>query len=375
MRSLFSNLFFFSLIVLLSASCSQKQKKEESVASADSTKQPVVKTDPPKAKDHVVVEKSVEKKENKPTTQPKKNKTRLAVKAEKKGTVKKPTKVFHPIKKTAKKTPPVKKPLKKPTPVKEDVVVVAPPAKEAVKKIDSSSNKKPKGKPYYFKVLRKEDGKEIFGYLQLQEAVGAKQFQLVKSGEIVYLEKPLNRRGTYSVAALLPGYRQRSLIFRYFNPPIAAGTKNEEIVTLTLEKARAGDYIDFNNLHFFKNTSIMRPVSQAELDEVVNLLKENQRYKIKVYGYCNGRQDRESYTMGSSTNFFAMDPKKNRKEKISSKELSIARAQNVKAYFVKQGVDPSRINTKGVGGKVALYAESGAMGQYNDRIEIQFVKN
>jgi outer membrane protein OmpA-like peptidoglycan-associated protein len=175
--------------------------------------------------------------------------------------------------------------------------------------------------------------------------------------------------------ALLPGYRQSSLVFGYFNPPIATGAKNEEIITLTLDKARAGDYIDFNNVHFFKNTSIMRPVSQAELDELVNLLKENLKYKIKIYGYCNGTQDRESYTMGTSTNFFAMDPKANKKETISSKELSVARAENVKAYLVKQGVDPSRINTKGEGGKVPLYLESGTLSQYNDRIEIEFVKN
>ena len=60
---------------------------------------------------------------------------------------------------------------------------------------------------------------------------------------------------------------------------------------------------------------------------------------------------------------------------ITEKELSIARAENVKAYLVKQGVDASRITTKGEGGKVPLYPESGAMGQYNDRIEIEFVKN
>ncbi len=117
------------------------------------------------------------------------------------------------------------------------------------------------------------------------------------------------KRRAYTIAALLPGYRQSSLVFGYFNPPIATGPKNEEIVTLTLDRARAGDYIDFNNVHFVKNASILRPVSQAELDELVNLLKENPKYKIKIYGFCNGTQDRESYTMGTSTNFFAMDPK------------------------------------------------------------------
>jgi outer membrane protein OmpA-like peptidoglycan-associated protein len=366
-------LFIFSLVVLLTASCSQKQKKEQPVASADSTKQSTAKVNPPKAKDSVV-EKPAQKKEVRPFTQPKKNTDTAPVKIEEK---KEPVK--EPVKEQVKEVPPVKEPVKEQIPVKQDVVVVAPPVKEAEKvaapKVDSSAIKKPKGKPYYFKVVRKEDGKEIFGNLQLQEAAGAKQFQIVKSGQIVYLEQPLNRRGAYTVVALLPGYRQSSLVFGYFNPPIATGPKNEEIITLTLDKARAGDYVDFNNVHFFKNTSIMRPVSQVELDELANLLKENLKYKIKIYGYCNGTQDRESYTMGTSTNFFAMDPKTNKKETISSKDLSEARAENVKTYLVKQGVDASRIGTKGEGGKVPLYLESGTMGQYNDRIEIEFVKN
>ncbi len=223
--------------------------------------------------------------------------------------------------------------------------------------------------------MSKADGKEIFGNLQLQEGVGASQFQLIKSGEIIYIEEPKNRRGTFNVVALVPGYRQSSLLFGYFNPPIATGPKNEEIVTLTLDKARAGDYIDFNNVHFFKNTSVLRPVSQAELDELASLLKENLKYKIKIYGYCNGTNERESYTMGTSTNFFVMDPKANKKETISSKALSVARAENVKAYLVKQGIDPSRIGTKGEGGRVPLYSESGTLAQYNDRVEVECVKN
>lgn len=374
MHSLNSNhkLFLFSLIILLAVSCSPK-KKEQPVANADSTKHTISKVNPPQAKDSIV-EKPVEKKEIKSSVEPKKTSSVVPTIVKEK---KEPNN--EPAKEPVKEPIPVKEPVKESVPVKEPVVVVIPPIKETEKvappKADSISIKKPKGKPYYFKVVRKDDGKEISGNLQLQEAAGATQFQVVKSGEIVYLEEPRNRRGAYTIVALLPGYRQSSLVFGYFNPPIATGSKNEEIVTLTLEKARAGDYIDFNNVRFVKNSSIMRPVSQAELDELVNLLKENLKYKIKIYGFCNGTQDRESYTMGTSTNFFAMDPKTNKKETISSKELSEARAENVKAYLVKQGVDASRISTKGEGGKVPLYLESGTMGQYNDRIEIEFVKN
>ncbi len=235
--------------------------------------------------------------------------------------------------------------------------------------------KKPKGKPFYFHVVSADDGKELSGDLQLQEAVGASQYQTVKSGEVVYLEAPKNKKGSYNVIAQVAGYKQSNLTFVYASPTGEKGSNNEDVITLKLAKAKKGDYIDFKNVHFFKNTSVMQAESQNELDGLVNLMKERPKYKIKIYGYCNGKQKRESYTMGTSTNFFAMDPKGNRKETISSKALSLARAETVKAYLVQHEIDPKRISTKGEGGSVPLYPEGGTLGQYNDRVEIEFVKN
>lgn len=280
------------------------------------------------------------------------------------------------------KIEPVREPIKEPvvnTPVVKDSIKIEP------SKIDSTLIKKPEepmpevkklnGKPFYFKVVSKAEGKELFGNLQLQEAAGASQYQAIKSGEIIYLEAPKNKKGSYNIIAQLPGYKQSSLVFNYANSSTQKGLQNEDVIMLTLDKAKKGDYIDFNNVHFFKSTSVMQAESQNELDGLVNLLKENPKYKIKIYGHCNGTQKRESYTMGTSTNFFAMDPNGNTKETISSKELSLARAETVKAYLVQQGIEAGRISTKGEGGKVPLYPESGTLGQYNDRVEVEFVKN
>ncbi len=95
---------------------------------------------------------------------------------------------------------PVKEPVKEPvieTPPVKDTVKVAPP------KIDSSlikkpepEVKKPKGKPFYFKTVSKADGKELFGHLQLLEAVVPSQYEAFNSGEIVYLEAPKNKKSS-----------------------------------------------------------------------------------------------------------------------------------------------------------------------------------
>lgn len=261
-------------------------------------------------------------------------------------------------------------------PVKKDSVKVEAPKIDSstLKKNEPVEVKKPKGKPFYIRVVSKADGKELVGNLQLMEP-GATQYQAVKSGEVIYLDAPRNKKGTYNLIAQLPGYKQSSLVFNYTSASTEKGGQNEEIITVNLDKAKKGDYIDFNNVHFFKNTSVMQPESQNELDGLINLLKENLNYKIKIYGHCNGKQDRETYTMGTSTKFFAMDPKGNKKQTISSKELSLARAETVKSYLVQQGIAADRITTKGEGGKIPLYPEGGTLGQYNDRVEVEFVKN
>ncbi len=273
-------------------------------------------------------------------------------------------------------------------PEKPPVVEVQPAkdtAKVVTQKIDSSlikkvaepsvEVKKPKGKPFYFKVVSKTDGKELKGNIQLQEAVGASQYRLIKSGEIVYLEAPVNQKGAYGVITQIPGYKESILAFDYANPQSEKGPQNEDVLVLELDKAKKGDYIDFNNVHFFKNTAIMQPESQNELDALVTLLRENPKYRIKIFGYVNKKQARETLTMGTSTQFFALDSKANKRATTSSKELSLARAETVKAYLVQQGIDAGRVGTKGEGGSVPLYPEDGTLGERNDRVEVEFVKH
>jgi outer membrane protein OmpA-like peptidoglycan-associated protein len=276
----------------------------------------------------------------------------------------KPEPVIEPVKEPVIETPPVK-----------DTVQVAPPKIDsALVKKPEPIVKKPKGKPFYFKTVSKTDGKELFGNLQLQESAKASQYEAIKSGEIVYLESPKNKKGTYMVTAQLQGYKQSNIVFSY-SAATEKGSQNEDIITLSLDKVKKGDYVDFSNVHFFKNTSILQPESQNELDGLVNLMKENTKYKIKIHGHCNGTRVRESYTLGTSTSFFAMDPTTNKKETISSKDLSYARAETVRAYLAQQGIEDERMTLKGEGGKVPLYPEGGTLGQYNDRIEVEFVKN
>lgn len=276
----------------------------------------------------------------------------------------------------------------KPTPIVEPTpIITAPTPVDSVETIliakpvetpeEKPVVKKPAGKPFYFKLVSETDRTEIkSGEVHLMESSGATQYQSFKPGEVAYLSAPKNKNGTYFIATQVPGYAQATTVIDFQNPTENKGASEESIIEIVVPKAKKGDYIDFANVKFFKNSSILQPVSQGELDGVVDLLKENPKYQIKIHGHVNGTQDRESFTRGPNSSFFATNPSADvDHKKMSPKDLSLARAETVRDYLVSQGIDKERISVKGEGGRIPLYPTGGTLGQLNDRVEIEFVKH
>jgi outer membrane protein OmpA-like peptidoglycan-associated protein len=234
---------------------------------------------------------------------------------------------------------------------------------------------KPSGKPFYFKLVSVETGNEIIGEVHLQESTKAQQYQAFRGNEVVYIKAPANKAGTYTVITQVPGYQQIKIGLAYKDPGGATGPEDEVIVPLELKQAARGDYIDFNNVKFIRNSSIMDPGSQSELDGLASLMKDKPSYKIKIHGHVNGKQSREITTIGTSPRFFEVDPVNNKKLTTSAKVLSDERANAVKGYLVSQGISGERIVTKAEGGKIPLYPETSTLAGYNDRVEIEVKKN
>ncbi len=289
----------------------------------------------------------------------------------------------------AKEAQPISQPIEqKPEPVVIEPVVAEAPKKDSVivapiVMVDSSSlkkpvekveEKKPDGKPFYFKLLNAETGSEVMGEVQIVESK-ATQYVGFKGNELVYLTAPKNSTGVYQVTIQAPGYKTSKLSFNYKDPAAVAtlNDRQESVITFQLERAKKGDYIDFNNVRFFKNSAILDPSSQNELDGLVSLMKENASYKIRIHGHCNGDQARDIVTLGTSTNFFALDPL-NGKENATAKRLTELRAETVMNYLVTQGIEQKRVTTKGEGGKLMIYPATSTLASYNDRVEIEIVK-
>jgi outer membrane protein OmpA-like peptidoglycan-associated protein len=268
----------------------------------------------------------------------------------------------------------VTKPVAKVDTTTKAPVVTTPP-------VETTTGEKPvkhEGQAFNFKLVSEQTGEIIVGEVHVQESSKASQYQSFRGNEVVYLKAPVNATGSYTIITNAPGYKQIKETVNFKDPTSTAGVtkgdKNEFIIPFTLKLAKTGDYIDFNNVKFIRNSSIMTGESETELDGLILSMKSNPKYKIKIHGHCNGKNDREIVVMGTSTNYFAMDPK-NKKETASAMKLSEERALAVKGYLVSKGIEADRISAKGEGGKIPLYPATSTLNAYNDRVEIEVKKN
>ncbi|HWA34639.1 MAG TPA: OmpA family protein [Cyclobacteriaceae bacterium] len=266
-------------------------------------------------------------------------------------------------------------------PVKE-VPVVTEPVVEQKPKVDSVvvapvAKKVAKGKFFNFRFLNAENGNEVRGEIHLAESDRATQYQAFKANEMVDVGAPRNQAGAWFITTVAPGYKVLETTINYKDPlPSSSGTgpDGEIIIPLTLQRAKRGDYIEFNNVSFYRNSVIMQPQFKDEIDGLAGLMKENLNYKVRIHAHCNGNESRDIITLGTSTKYFESDPA-NQKITGSAKELTELRAEAVRRYLVSEGIAVERIMTKGEGGKEMVYPQNSVYANYNDRVEIEVVRH
>ena len=271
--------------------------------------------------------------------------------------------------------------------VKEPVVTIEPVKQPVITepvKVDSPKVVKPpvvkkvaKGKFFLFKFINEETGNEVRGEVHLLDSKTATQYQAYKADEVVDVPVPRNQDGSYFITTIAPGFSALETHINYKDPlPSSSGTgpDGEFIVPLTLKRVKRGDYIEFNDVSYYRNSVVMQPKSENELNGLADLMKENPNYKVRVHAHCNGNENRDIITMGTSTKYFENDTG-NVKKPGSAKELTELRAEEVRRFLVSQGVDVDRILTKGEGGKMMVYPQTSVYANYNDRVEIEIIKH
>jgi len=158
---------------------------------------------------------------------------------------------------------------------------------------------------------------------------------------------PIFGTAKYQITAEATGYNPRTVIV---DPKdIGADKRIQRDIILT----PSGETMRLNNLIFPQGKAVIDPKSFDELDEVVQMMKENTRMVIQLEGHTDNQGNAKA-----------------------NMELSEDRVEAVKKYIVSKGIAKDRVKTKAYGGTQPLANEMTQEARaMNRRVEMRILKD
>ena len=249
-------------------------------------------------------------------------------------------------------------------------VIASSSPEEKMKSLDDVS-----GKHFLFKVFRASDSTSVDGDVDAIDTEKTRKIGTYKANVPVSL--PKNNLTAVSFICEVFGYRKIQRDIDYNNPEGDGISKEENgavVVPFELMRLQKGDIAVMYNVYFFKDAAIMRPESRYEIGSLLDMLNENNKYKIRLHGHTNGNGAGRIISMGKdSKNFFSLNDTKDGFG--SAKELSEQRADAIRKYLVNNGVDQARIEIKAWGGKRSIHDKNSSRAQENVRVEVEILEN
>ena len=272
-----------------------------------------------------------------------------------------------------------------PDPVKEDLLATAdsatPSVPNTVNKKDEAASKEAdeetKGKKFFFKLTRILDEQPVEGDVDLIDHEKLRKIGSYKGNADVRVLSPPGKSGSVSVVCEVFGYRKMQRDINY-NEPSGEGIEQSEtgavVVPFELVRLQKGDIATMYHVYFFKDAAIMRPESRFEVTSLLEMLLENDKYKIRIHGHANGKSAGKIIQADANAdNFFSLS---NTKEGFgSSKKLSFERAEVIRNFLISNGISPDRMQTKAWGGKKPIHDKLSSRAQENVRVEIEILDN
>jgi outer membrane protein OmpA-like peptidoglycan-associated protein len=233
---------------------------------------------------------------------------------------------------------------------------------------------KVRGKLFRF-LIKTGDDKVVQGEVHLVDFQRGRDIHVFRSGEYVDVTSPSAANNPMPIVCGVFGYKEVIKLVDYKNPGATAGATQDPngawVIPYQLERMKKGDVSVMYHVSFYKDAVPMLPDSKREMDELVNMMKDNPNYKIMIHGHCNGNHARKIIALGNTKNYFSVAGSK--EHTGTAKELSQLRAEAVQAYLEENGVDKGRSQVYAWGGSNMLVPETGTSSKLNDRIEIEIL--
>ena len=237
------------------------------------------------------------------------------------------------------------------------------------------------GYAVYFETLGKRN-KPVTAVVKVVDGVRAQEITNCQANRPEVLEHARLLSDKVQLIPYAVGYRKATFDL-FLTEPVNDSTasyvsvdKDSVIrVTMPLEKLRKGDIQVMYNTYFYGNASVMREQSRYELEEMQRYLEDNPEVRVKLHGHTNGNSRGVTYLyVPEHGNFFNLRRSDDYlKRGVGAKKLSELRAETMRQYLIKQGIDESRIETEGWGGSRMLHDERSPLAKQNIRVEMELL--
>jgi outer membrane protein OmpA-like peptidoglycan-associated protein len=258
-------------------------------------------------------------------------------------------------------------------------VTQTPEIKDESPKVISKSNEinsnAENGKSYLFKLFRASNLEPVAGEVNLINLENQKKAVSYKGNENVFVQV-VNKTGNVAMECEVFGYRKVTQLVNLNEPQATDGISidnGQAVVPFELVRLKKGDIAVMYNVYFFKDAAIMRPESRYEVTSLMEMMKENPNYEIRIHGHTNGGAAGKIIEPGESKNYFSLTGTKDGYG--SAKKLSEERAIIIRDFLAGEGIDPRRMQIKAWGGKKPIYDKHHAQAQTNVRVEIEIIKD
>ncbi len=253
----------------------------------------------------------------------------------------------------------------------KEVIIPEKPVNEVVSKDKLDS------KDFVFKIFRSDNKEQVEGDVNVIDADRTRKMGRYTGNKQISLSNPKSKEGKISLLCEVFGYRKIQRDLDYETPEgddIQIDENNATVVPFELVRLQKGDIAVMYNVQFFNDAAVMRPEARYEITSLLEMLKENTLYKIRIHGHTNSGQSGKIISLKpGNENYFALNDTK--EGSGSAKALSQERAEVVRNFLVSNGVDGKRMQVTAWGGKRPLYDKHSPQAQSNVRVEIEILEH
>jgi outer membrane protein OmpA-like peptidoglycan-associated protein len=232
----------------------------------------------------------------------------------------------------------------------------------------------------YINTVNAQKFKEVRGSIEIRDHQRDKKLKTVTSHKLVGINDPKNGSHSIKIVSRIFGFRPIEHVINLDNPVNDSTSNYVEtigdsiVVHFDLERLQMGEIAVMWNVYFFKDAAIMRPESKSEVNSLLAMLKENDKLKIKIHGHTNGSSHGKLLHLNLNDKDFFSISGNHMEDTGSAKKLSEYRGYTIQHYLMDQGIDESRMQVVGWGGKKMMFDKHDTQARKNVRVEVEILE-